>query len=301
MRTNFRPSPAPVFTSISRRATSRRCGSDPTTLYTGFYTTDTFNVTPRLAVTAGGRFNIAQIGLTDEIGNDPGLNGSHVYSRFNPTFGATYKVTPNVTVYGDYAEANRAPTPLELGCADPMRPCLIDNALVGDPNLQQVVSHTFEAACAATSTSQTDALQLEPSAPTTRSTSTTSSPSRARFPATSIFRMRGNTLRQGVEADASYKLDRWNVYANFTYVDATFRNALTLSSPNNPFADANGNIFVTPGDHLTGIPDYRFKAGADYQITDALEIRRRPQRHRQSVSGRRRSKPESAGCRPIGW
>ena len=51
-------------------------------------------------------------------------------------------------------------------------------------------------------------------------------------------------------------------------VDATFRNALTLSSPNNPFADANGNIFVVPGDHLTGIPGYRFKAGADYQITD---------------------------------
>ena len=57
------------------------------TLYTGFYATDTFNVTQRLAVTAGGRFNIAQIGLTDEIGNDPGLNGSHVYSRFNPTLG----------------------------------------------------------------------------------------------------------------------------------------------------------------------------------------------------------------------
>src|SRR6202161_641277 len=70
------------------------------TLYTGFYATDTFNVTQRLAVTAGGRFNIAQIGLTDEIGNDPALNGSHVYSRFNPTFGATYKVTPNITVFG---------------------------------------------------------------------------------------------------------------------------------------------------------------------------------------------------------
>ncbi len=28
-------------------------------------------------------------------------------------------------------------------CSDPVRPCLIDNALVGDPNLKQVVSHTF--------------------------------------------------------------------------------------------------------------------------------------------------------------
>ncbi len=29
--------------------------------------------------------------------------------------GATYKLTPNLTLYGDFAEANRAPTPLELG------------------------------------------------------------------------------------------------------------------------------------------------------------------------------------------
>ena len=82
-----------------------------------------------------------------------------------------------------------------------------------------------------------------------------------------IFQNAGNTLRQGIEANVTYKRDRWNIYANYTYVDATFRNALTLSSPFNPFADANGNIFVVPGDHLTGIPDFRFKLGAEYQIT----------------------------------
>jgi iron complex outermembrane receptor protein len=88
------------------------------------------------------------------------------------------------------------------------------------------------------------------------------------IPGHEFFQNGGNTLRQGIEADVSYKQDRWTAYANFTSVDATFRNALTLSSPNNPFADANGNIFVVPGDHLTGIPSFRFKAGADYQITD---------------------------------
>ena len=58
------------------------------------------------------------------------------------------------------------------------------------------------------------------------------------------------------------------MYANYTYVDATFRDYLTLSSPFNPYADANGNIFVVPGDHLTGIPDFRFKLGGEYRITD---------------------------------
>ena len=119
-------------------------GLGATTLYTGLYATDTLDVTSRLSVTAGGRYNFAQINLTDELGNNALLNGNHTYTHFNPMVGATYKLTPNLTFYGDFAVANRAPTPLELACSDPVRPCLIDNALVGDPNLQQVVSYTFE-------------------------------------------------------------------------------------------------------------------------------------------------------------
>ena len=92
------------------------------------------------------------------------------------------------------------------------------------------------------------------------------------IPGHEFFQNAGNTLRQGIEANLNYKQDRWNIYANYTYVDATFRNALTLSSPFNPFADANGNIFVVPGDHLTGIPDFRFKLGAEYQVTKPWKI-----------------------------
>ena len=45
-------------------------GLGATTLYTGLYATDTLDVTSRLSVTAGGRYNFAQINLTDELGND---------------------------------------------------------------------------------------------------------------------------------------------------------------------------------------------------------------------------------------
>jgi opacity protein-like surface antigen len=92
------------------------------------------------------------------------------------------------------------------------------------------------------------------------------------IPGHEYFQNAGNTLRQGIEANASYKWDRWNAYANFTYVDATFQNALILSSPFNPYADANGNIYVVPGDHLTGMPDFRFKLGAEYQITNPWKL-----------------------------
>jgi iron complex outermembrane receptor protein len=237
------------------------------TLYTGVYTTDTFDVTKRLAVTAGGRFNVAQESLTDELGNDPLLNGSHDYSHFNPMAGATYKLTPNLTLYGDYAITNRAPTPLELACSDPLRPCLIDNALVGDPNLAQVVTYTGEAGLRGHFDIARGQFNWTLGAYRALNTNDIINVA-SLIPGHEYFQNAGDTLRQGVEANAAYKWDRWNVYANFTSVDATFRNYLTLSSPFNPFADANGNIFVVPGDHLAALPDYRFKAGAEYQVTD---------------------------------
>ena len=238
------------------------------TLYTGIYATDTFDVTSRLSLTAGGRFNFAQINLQDELGNDALLNGNHSYSRFNPTAGATYKVTPNLTVYGGYSEANRAPTPLELGCSDPMRPCLIDSALVGDPTSSRWSHTPSRPGFAAVSTSRNGLLNWSVGAFHTLNTDdiiNVASP----IPGHEYLSERRQHAAPGrSRPQASYKWDRWNVYANYTYVDATFQNALTLSSPNNPFADANGNIYVVPGDHLPGIPDFRFKAGAEYQITD---------------------------------
>src|SRR5580704_1272308 len=242
-------------------------GLGATTLYSGLYATDTFDVTSRLSVTAGGRFNFAQINLTDELGNDPALSGNHTYTHFNPMVGATYKLTPNLTFYGDFAEANRAPTPLELACSDPLRPCLIDSALVADPNLQQVISYTYEAGLRGhfnVAQGQVNWTVGGFRALNTNDIIAVSSP----IPGHQFFQNAGDTLRQGIEANVNYKQDRWNVYANYTYVDATFLNALTLQSPFNPFADANGNIFVVPGDHIPGIPDFRFKLGGEYQITN---------------------------------
>jgi iron complex outermembrane recepter protein len=246
-------------------------GLGATTLYTGLYATDTFDVTSRLSITAGGRFNFAQINLMDELGNDSALSGNHTYTHFNPMIGATYKLTPNLTFYGDFAEANRAPTPLELACADPVRPCLIDNALVGDPNLQQVITYTFEAGLRGQFKVAQGLLNWTVGgfrALNTNDIIPVSSP----IPGHEFFQNAGDTLRQGIEANLNYKQDRWNIYANYTYVDATFQNALTLQSPFNPFADANGNIFVVPGDHLTGIPNFRFKLGAEYQVTKPWKV-----------------------------
>jgi iron complex outermembrane receptor protein len=240
------------------------------TRYTGIYATDTLDVTSKLSVTAGGRFNVAEIALRDEIGT--ALNGNDRFSRFNPVVGATYKIAPDLTAYAGYSEANRAPTPLELGCADPARPCLIDNFLVSDPHLKQVVSHTYEAGLRGRLDLGEGNGRLTWSLGLFRTGNTDdiiniASP----IAGHGFFQNGGKTRREGLEAAASYKQDRWSAYANYTFVDATFQSRLTLSSPNNPAA-VNGEIFVVPGNHIPAVPQHRFKAGAEYAVTEPWKI-----------------------------
>ena len=59
--------------------------------------------------------------------------------------------------------------------------------------------------------------------------------------------------------------------ASYTFVDARFLDALS-SAPNSPFADANGNIQVMPGNQIPAVPRNRLKAGFDYAVTDAFKV-----------------------------
>ena len=60
-------------------------------------------------------------------------------ARFNPAAGVTYNARQGVNLYAGYSEGSRAPTSIELGCADPNQPCKLPNAMAGDPPLDQVV------------------------------------------------------------------------------------------------------------------------------------------------------------------
>ncbi|MDE2361382.1 MAG: TonB-dependent receptor [Hyphomicrobiales bacterium] len=242
--------------------------------YYGVYAQDAFDVTGRLTVTVGGRYNLAKIGLYDRL--TTALNGGGIYGRFNPSAGATFKLTPDLSIYADYAEANRAPTPLELGCADASRPCMIDNFLVSDPPLKQVVSRTVEAGLRGNFT----LARLAPGKfewqaglyRTLNSDDILNVPSA--ITGLGYFVNAGHTRRQGVEASLTYRDDRLTAYANYTLTDATFRDAVRLGSPNNPLAIALGlgSVMVTPGARLASVPAHRLKAGADYAVTPQWKI-----------------------------
>ncbi len=238
-----------------------------TTTYYGIYALDTFNITPEFAATAGARLNIANINTQDATGANPELTSANNFDRINPVVGLTYKILPWMSAYGGYSEANRAPTPLELDCANPLRPCLLENSLVSDPPLQQVVSHTIEAGLRGTANNVWGG-QINWKAGYFHTENTNDIVSLAStITGRGFFSNVPGTLRQGVEASLEYHSGDLMAYVNYAFVDATYRFTGELASPNNPFADANGNVLVTPGDHIPGIPRQTAKLGLEYSFT----------------------------------
>ena len=224
-----------------------------TNQYSGLYALDTFDVTSAFSITGGGRFNVANINLQDQIGT--ALNGSDTYTRFNPIIGGTYKITSELTAYAGYSEANRAPTPLELGCADPAHPCIIAAFLVSDPPLKQVVSHTVEAGLRGTKALNIGTLGWKLGgfrADNSDDILAIPSPVLQGF---GYFQNVGSTRRQGIEAEVNLKSAKLQLYASYALVDARFLNALEVGS-NSPFA-VNGNVQIVPGNRIPAIPRNR--------------------------------------------
>jgi outer membrane receptor protein involved in Fe transport len=240
-----------------------------TNQYTGVYVLDTFDVTKAFSITAGGRFNDARIVLEDQIGTQ--LNGNQTFDRFNPIIGGTYKITPELTAYAGYSEANRAPTPLELGCADPARPCIIAAFLVSDPPLKQVVSRTVEAGFRGTREMNIGTLEWKLGGFRATNTDDILAIPDPQLQGFGFFQNIGSTRRQGIEAEAKFKSATWQLYGSYAFIDARFLNALQVGS-NSPFADQNGNVQIVPGNQIPAIPRHRVKAGFDYFITDAFKV-----------------------------
>ena len=236
-------------------------------LYMGLYATDTIDLTDALSLTAGARLNFARITSQDLSGFSPDVTGTHYFTKVNPVAGLTYRFTPALSLYGGYSESNRAPTPLELACANPLRPCLLPNSLVADPPLKQVTGQTYEVGFRGVLPNFYDGGLVNYKIGAFRTDLTNdilqlATPGNA---ARGYFVNVPATRRQGVEVGTEYVADWLTVYANYALIDATFRFNGTLSSPNNPLSQ-DGAIFVTPGNKVPLIPDHQFKVGFDVEL-----------------------------------
>jgi iron complex outermembrane receptor protein len=229
---------------------------DSENTYWGLYFSNALDVTDQLTLSFGGRYNNATIKLTDNTDLFPGLNATNTYERFNPMVGANYKITRSLSVYGGYSESNRAPTPAELGCAEPDAPCLVEGFLTDDPPLDQVVGHTSEIGLRGQGIyyggRYTWGAGLFRTLATDDILPITDAGGRV------YFVNAGDTLRQGVELSATYETKKWNVYGSYAFVDAT------LDKCSDPSGEC---AFLESGDALPGIPRHRFKAGFEYWLT----------------------------------
>jgi outer membrane receptor protein involved in Fe transport len=247
------------------------------------YGIDYLSLNDEWHLNGGARYDYQRVENIDRLnakGSSASLAGTHNFGRLNPTVGLAYTPSKIVNVFGSYSESNRAPTPIELGCADPNNDCLMPNAMAADPHLNDVVTKTFQGGLRgqlagnivwdvnAYSAVNHDDIQFMSS----RSTSYNG-----------YFKNIGRTKREGFDAGLSGSYDklRWNM--SYSYVEATYDTDLTLSNnganssascvdtPSSPMAGAC-TISVKKGNYLAGIPKDQLKFRFDYEVFGNLNI-----------------------------
>jgi outer membrane receptor protein involved in Fe transport len=238
------------------------------------FATDTLHVGRRWDLTASGRFNRTSIVNVDrhQPGGGPGsLDGNHVFSRVNPAVGLVGVLSSSTSVYAGYGEASRAPTSIELGCADPSSPCKLPNAMAGDPPLDQVVARTVEAGVRGRRAGVTWHAGWYRAENTNDILFVASDQTGFGY-----FSNFGRTRRQGVEAAMRVQRGRVTAGAGYTWLEATFQSEErvngTGNSTNDEGAGLEGAIDIAPGDRMPLVPRHTFKAYADVQVTRALSV-----------------------------
>lgn len=243
------------------------------------FATDTLSLSPFWHVTASARYNTTKIDNDDKITptGSGSLSGNHTYNRLNPSLGINFTPTKALTAYASYSESSRAPTTVELGCADENNPCKLPNAMAGDPPLKQVVSKTYEGglrgaltqdigwSLGAYHTMNNDDIQFITSAAALNNGS-------------GFFSNVGKTRRQGIDAGLFGKVDAFSWNIGYSFVQATYQSSFLIANQVNTSAmDTDGDgegdtIRVKKGDYLAGIPKHQFKVGLGYDVTSQWNV-----------------------------
>ncbi|HEY6483897.1 MAG TPA: TonB-dependent receptor [Steroidobacteraceae bacterium] len=246
----------------------------------GVYLTDTLSPNRLLHFTASARYNsnretIDGYSVDTDVG-DVGagfaqaapLAGNHSFSRLNPALGFTLTPSDALTLYANYNEASRAPTVVELGCANPAQPCGLPNDFASDPGLRQVVARTFEVGLRG---NRPDGF-LSWSADLFRTLNQDDIQFIATTTNSGYFDNVGSTRRQGMDLTLGGRQGRFKWHLAYSYVDATFQSNFVVSANSNSTADANGNILVRPGDRIPLIPRHTGRLVLDYELAERWDI-----------------------------
>jgi outer membrane receptor protein involved in Fe transport len=233
--------------------------------YSGVYFSDTLGLTHKLFLNLAGRYNHASVTLQDRLGS--ALNGHDVYNHFDPSVGLTFNPTRTLTLYADYDQGTRVPTPMELTCANPSAPCTLPDAFTSDPPLKAVTAKNFEVGARG---------ELGRALSFTASVFRTNLEDDIQFVAagngiisSGYFVNVGQTRRQGFSLGVHGRRGPFELGVHYSFVQATFQSPLILNSPNNSTAAPIDcatctDIRVVPGDRIPGIPENIVKLNAQY-------------------------------------
>lgn len=231
------------------------------------YATDKWTLRRGLNLTLSGRYNQTRIENLDRLRPAAGtgsLTGTHDFGRFNPAVGLTYDATPLVNLYFGYNEASRAPTSIELGCADPETPCKLPNALAGDPPLQQVVTRSFEAGLRGKFESNWNWTAGWFLADNRNDILFVAAPQSGY----GYFKNFGRTRRQGAELDLNGRVGRLTAGAGYTFLHATYESPEEVNGESN----SEGMNHISPGNRIPLTPQHLLKVYGDVAVTKQLTV-----------------------------
>ncbi len=246
----------------------------------GAYLTDTLSPGKFVHVTVSARYNRSTETLNGyHVDTDVGdagsgfdeagpLAGEHTFSRINPAIGFTVTPTERVTYYANYNEASRAPSVIELGCANPQQPCGLPNDFASDPGLKQVVAHTFELGLRGNLADRRVNWSVDVFRTLNRDD--------IEFIATSTnagyFDNVGNTRREGLDLALGGRVGGLQWHLAYSLVDASFQSGFVVSAESNSSANANGDIVVRPGDRIPLIPRHTGRLVLDYEVNPHWQL-----------------------------
>ena len=238
------------------------------------FATDTFSFNDVYHLTLSGRYNHTKVENRDRLIPDPSdeesLTADHSFNRFNPAIGLAVTPSKALSLYASYNEGSRAPTSIELGCANPEVPCKLPNAMAGDPPLDMVVSRTFEGgvrgklnsdigySVSVYRTQNTDDIQFIA----------------ANSAGAGYFDNVGKTRRVGADLGLEGAFGKFRWYAGYSYVKATYQSSFDLVNEVNSSSEVIGvdddgedieAIRVSSGDNIPGIPRHQFKFRGEWE------------------------------------
>jgi outer membrane receptor protein involved in Fe transport len=243
----------------------------------GLFLSDTFKVSDTTFLTVGGRYNQTTVKNTltsfkEIVDGNLEFRASPLvkpeekstFRKFNPSFGLSHKLNDNTTLFGNWSQSNRAPTVIELGCADENEPCQLPTGLQADPVLEQVVAQTTEAGLR-WKNNQNYSLAVTAYQTNNKNDILFLRSKSVKAVGYGYFENFAKTQYQGVDISASKSWGTVRMSTAYSYLKATYQATADLLA-------GEREMVITPGMRLPGLPKNTLKLNVDWQTTNNLNL-----------------------------